>query len=619
MSGGYDAIVSALEAAGHQVRNHSARCPAHDDRSPSLSINASPEGHALLSCHAGCDVESVLTALHLTAAALFADTERRPNGSRPVVTRYHYVDGAGNPVVDVVVSRADGGKRVWREPKGVHDVPLYRFPEVIAAVAAGSPVVVVEGEKCADAVRAAGEVATTNAGGAGRWCEEYSRALLGAASVTVIADADAPGIAHARDVAASLRAVGVEHVWTVLPRHRPDKTSGFDIADQLAAGHNLDDLDQLDESGPGLAGVEGQETTALATVGFGEVRTRRVEWLWKGRIPYGKVTLFDGAPGQSKSTVALDIAARITNARVMPDGAEPERGGGGVLIVSAEDAIDDTIAPRLMAAGVERSRVRFFKMARDEHGVIVPLTIPDDLRRLARTIVEHDVHLVIIDPLVAFLSERTDSHNDASMRRALGPLNLMAEETEVAIIAIRHLNKTAGVSALDRGGGSVGIGANARSVLVFASHPDEDEHPNLRVMASAKGNLSVRPATLGYRIDEELVALDDGNVVGHPVVAWKREPVALSADQLVGHRMDGRKEAPERDEAAEWLREALAAGPVPVSQLQESATAAGHAWRTIRRAKEGVARSERERNADGSTGQWVWRLLDNDGFDDETG
>lgn len=358
------------------------------------------------------------------------------------------------------------------------------------------------------------------------------------------------------------------------------------------------------------------DASALPTLGFQDVATRRVEWLWKGRIPYGKVTLFDGQPGQSKSTVALDIAARLTKGRAMPDGAEPERGAGGVLVVSAEDAIDDTIAPRLVAAGVERSRVRFFKMARDEHGIIVPLSIPDDLRRLARTVDEHDVHLVVIDPLVAFLSERTDSHNDASIRRALGPLNLMAEETGVAAIGIRHLNKAIGLSAIDRGGGSVGIGANARSVLIFADHPDDEEHPGLRVMASAKGNLAARPATLGYRVDEEPVTLDDGNVVGHPVIAWRRDPVELSADQLVGYRLDARRETPERDAAVAWLRDALADGPVPVGELQERAQGADLSWRTVERAKTGVARSERKRHDDGSTGQWLWRLIDEDGDGD---
>lgn len=357
--------------------------------------------------------------------------------------------------------------------------------------------------------------------------------------------------------------------------------------------------------------TETDVATPMATLGFDDVVTRRVEWLWKGRIPYGKVTVFDGAPGQSKSTVALDIAARITRGSSMPDRAAPERGAGGALIVSAEDAVEDTIAPRLMAADVDKSRVRFFKMQRADNGGIEPLTIPDDLRRLARTIEEHDIHLVVVDPLVAFLSERTDSHNDASIRRALGPLNLMAEDTGVAIVAIRHLNKALGLSAIDRGGGSVGIGANARSVLIFAAHPDDEEHPGLRVMACVKGNLAPRPATLGYRVEEERIALDDGSVVGHPVIVWQRDPVELSADQLVGIRTtDARKEAPERDAAAEWLRDALAAGPMAAGELQDRAAADGHAWRTIERAKPGVARSVRERKDDGATGQWMWRLLE---------
>ncbi len=352
-----------------------------------------------------------------------------------------------------------------------------------------------------------------------------------------------------------------------------------------------------------------EEIVALPTLGFGDVATRRVQWLWKGRVPYGKVTIFDGQPNQSKSTVALDLAARISRGRPMPDGAEPERGAGGVLIVSAEDAIDDTVGPRLLAADVDEDRVRFFGLQRDEHGNVVPLAIPDDLRRLARTVEEHRLHLVVIDPLVAYLNERVDSNNDASIRRALGPLNLTAAETGAAFVGIRHLNKAAGLSALDRGGGSVGIGGNARSVLLFAAHPDQETNPGLRVMASAKGNLAARPATLGYRVEEVPQRLDDGHMVGLPIIAWQREPVQLSADELVGFKSDARKETPERDAAVEWLEDVLAEGPVPAGELQELAHKAGHAWRTVKRAKEGVARSVRSRKADGSTGQWCWRLL----------
>lgn len=619
-SGGFDCVVAALEAHGSQVRNGKARCPAHEDSTASLTINASPEGHALVCCHAGCAAETVVAALGLEMGDLFADAPADGNGSRPIQTRYAYQDPRGRTVVTVVVSRGNGGKKIWREPKGVpaNAVPPYRLPELRQAIAERKPIFVVEGEKCVDAIVRAGRVGTTNAGGAGKWLPEHSEAMARAASVTIVADADGPGVAHARAVATSLREAGVAKVGMKIPRHRPDDSSGYDIADQLAAGHDLDDLDDLDDLADPAPGGEAPPAS-LPTLGFEDVTTRRVEWLWKGRIPYGKVTLFDGAPGQSKSTVALDIAARITRGFAMPDGAKPERGAGGVLIVSAEDAIDDTIGPRLIAAGVDRSRVRFFKIARDDQGVLVPLTIPDDLRRLAHTIEEHGLHLVVVDPLVAFLSERTDSHNDASIRRALGPLTVMAEETNVAVVAIRHLTKALGMSAIDRGGGSVGIGANARSVLIFAAHPDEEEHPDLRVMASAKGNLSARPATLGYRVDEEPIQLDDGYVVGHPVIVWQRDPVELSADQLVGFRMDGRKESPDRDVAADWLREVLADGPMPAKEVFEQADDAGHSQRTIERAKEGVARSERERNDDGSTGRWMWRLLDHDAEEGEEG
>lgn len=363
----------------------------------------------------------------------------------------------------------------------------------------------------------------------------------------------------------------------------------------------------------GTGPADEQQVRPIPTVGFDDVATRRVQWLWKGRVPYGKVTLFEGQPGEFKSGASLDVAARVTCGRAMPDGAVPERGAGNALIISAEDAIHDTIAPRLKAAGVDPQRVRVFTLHRDDDGNIVPLTIPDDLRRLKATVEEHDIHLVIVDPLVAFLAEKVDSHNDASVRRAMGPLTLFAEETGAAVIGIRHLNKGVGLAAIDRGGGSVGIGGAARSTLIFAPHPDRESFPDLRVMARTKGNLAALPPALGYTVAEELIQLDDGNVVEYPIIAWRRDPVRLTADQLVGYNADARKDAPERDAAGEWLREVLVDGPVPVGRLQDLAHDAGHSWRTVERSKPGVARSIRERDATTkATGQWLWLLLDED-------
>ncbi len=339
-----------------------------------------------------------------------------------------------------------------------------------------------------------------------------------------------------------------------------------------------------------------------------EVKMRVVEWLWRGRIPYGKITIADGDPGQGKSTVALDVAARLTSGRPMPDGSMPQRGVGTVLIISAEDTIEDTIAPRLVVAGADMAKVLFFKLQRDDEGSVMPLVIPDHLRAIGNTINQHGVAFVILDPFVAYLSERIQAHNDASIRQAMSPLTLMAEETGAAVFCIRHLNKGTGMSAIHRGGGSVGIGGAARSVLVFAQHPDAEVLKGLYVMAQAKGNLAARAPSLGYRITGELLPIPEmGRTVELPIVVWERLPVPLTADQLVSPG-GGRADAPERDAAANWLAEVLSTGPVAVADLKDDAGDAGMGWRTVERAKAVLGVKSERRHLEGRISGYVWRL-----------
>jgi hypothetical protein len=232
----FDEIVDRLGG----VSNGMARCPAHPDRSPSLSITEGEDGRTLLHCQAGCDVADVLAAVGLTVKDLFG----RANGERAddVVARYRYVDENGLHLYDVV--RRDG-KQFHQEPangrrgkgamSGVRRV-LYRLPDVVAAVAAGDPVFIVEGEKDVDNVRAVGATATCNPGGAGKWDkvrdvdEIFRRAV-----VIVVCDRDDAGRAHGRDVARSL--AGVVQQLTVV-----EAVVGKDASDHLAAGHRLEDL-----------------------------------------------------------------------------------------------------------------------------------------------------------------------------------------------------------------------------------------------------------------------------------------------------------------------------------------------------------------------------------------
>ena len=217
---------------------YAARCPAHDDRNASLSVGVGDDGRVLVKCHAGCTAEEITAAVGLTIADLF----ERPSGEREsgsgIAATYDYEDERGELLFQVVrfepkrfaQRRPDGdGGWIWKldDTRRV----LYRLPHVLGAVAAGRGVFVVEGEKDVDALTAAGEVATCNPMGAGKWRDEYSTALA-RADVTIVRDRDEEGRKHAAAVAASL--AGVANSIRVV-----EPAEGKDAADHLAAGRDV--------------------------------------------------------------------------------------------------------------------------------------------------------------------------------------------------------------------------------------------------------------------------------------------------------------------------------------------------------------------------------------------
>jgi AAA domain-containing protein len=334
-------------------------------------------------------------------------------------------------------------------------------------------------------------------------------------------------------------------------------------------GHEWDDLDD-------------EEVGTL----FSEVKIEPLRWLWPGRLPLGKVTILDGDPGLGKSLITVDLAARVTTGRGMPDESpdEPDarlREPHGVVLLSAEDGPGDTIAPRLLAAGADLARVLDLHTVRDvDSATGTPyergLLLPRDLRTLERGIKRMRARLVVIDPLKSFLDSSVNSFSDQDARTVLlEPLKRLAEENGATILLLRHLNKTTGGKAIYRGGGSIGFIGAARGGLLAAKDPDDPEHQ--RVLASGKSNLGPPLPSLRYHL-----VVDEGQT--HPRVEWL-EMCDYTADALVA---DVEEEPGAREEAEAWLEEQLAAGPRRGSEIKQLAAQAGISARTLRRARERV-------------------------------
>jgi len=171
----------------------------------------------------------------------------------------------------------------------------------------------------------------------------------------------------------------------------------------------------------------------------------------------------------------------------------------GVVIVSAEDGVADTILPRINAAGGDPSKIVVLNTVPDGEGRERFLSLPEDIPHVKRAIARVEAKLVIFDPLMAFLSGNLDAHRDHHVRRMLAELAALAEDTGAAVVVVRHLNKSSGTNPLYRGGGSIGIVGAARSALLVAKHPEDDQR---RVLASQKSNLAEAPASLAFALAE---------------------------------------------------------------------------------------------------------------------
>jgi AAA domain len=266
--------------------------------------------------------------------------------------------------------------------------------------------------------------------------------------------------------------------------------------------------DARDQANGHEGNVSERRESAIAeqppTVGklLSEVEPEQLEWLCEYRLPLGKLAVLDGDPGLGKSVLTLDVGARVSAGLELPDGGRREP--AGVVLLSAEDGLADTIRPRLHTAGADTERIVALSTVTEGRTGELTICIPDDLHILERAIGRVGAALVVVYPLLAFLGERTDAHKDQHVRRALAPTAALAERTGAAVLIVRHLSKSAVGNVLDRGGGSIGIIGAVRSGLVVAKDPED---PERRILASSKNNLSRAAPSLVFTLETAPTAL----------------------------------------------------------------------------------------------------------------
>jgi hypothetical protein len=558
-----------------------ARCPAHDDSNPSLSVSIGGDGTILLKCHAGCTLKDICRALKIEVKDLFP--KKKATGEPAVV--YDYQDEFGRVLFQVCrfpgkrfrqrCSNGNGGY-TWNL-NGVRRV-LYHLPELTAATP-NKYVFVVEGEKDADRLTKLGLLATCNSGGAGKWRADYNRYLSGR-SVVILPDNDDPGRSHAQQVARALANVAKEIRIVSLD----DLPVGGDVSDWFETDGNLDQLMLRVKQAAPLGQLQLSKPIIKRLV---DVRTRKVERLWPNKIPSGKLTLLVGDPCLGKSFLTLYIASRVTNGLCWPDLPDEPTPKGSVVILSAEDDLSDTVVPRLSAHDADLNRITAIEgVTRQDRKFHFNLV--RDLPALEQAVDETEgVRLIVIDPITAYLGA-TDSHKNAEVRGVLAPLSQLAAKRGVAVLGVSHLRKGEG-KALYRVLGSLAFVAAARALWMVSR---DAENATRRLLVPAKCNLAIQPTSLAFSII-------DG------VVCFEANPVNITADEAL--RTPDESERCAMTEAVQWLQGVLGDGRVKAGDIFKSAKINHISEITLRRAAEkiGVLKS---REGFGAFGGWYWQL-----------
>ena len=324
-----------------------------------------------------------------------------------------------------------------------------------------------------------------------------------------------------------------------------------------------------------------KQNVELKLIHMEDVVSKEVEWLWYPYIPYGKITIIEGDPGEGKTTLVLKLAAALSRGLPLPCDDDKEYEPIHIIYQTAEDGIEDTIKPRLEKAGADCSMIRVIDETDKE------LSMTDD--RLEQAIIETKARLIILDPIQAYIGATVDMHRAHEIRPVLKHLGTIAEKHNCAIILIGHMNKASGSKSTYRGLGSIDIQATARSVLLVARLRDK---PNIRIMAHDKSSLAPAGDAIGFEMTE-----DNGMVcIG---------PYDITIDELLsGNEGRGKKKL---DIAENFIKEYFGSNKViPSNEIMMEAAKRSIKRNTLLSAKKKLGITSDKEKAEDGTIYWTW-------------
>jgi len=307
-----------------------------------------------------------------------------------------------------------------------------------------------------------------------------------------------------------------------------------------------------------------QEDVTLEIVRAAEITPREVQWLWYPYIPFGKVTLLQGDPGDGKSKLMLAIAALLSRGKALPftedaDAHEPMT----VIYQTTEDDADDTVVPRFIASDGDRSRLIFIREDKK------CLTFGD--ARLQEAIKKFGAKLLVLDPLSSYIGGEVSLNAANETRSEFNHLIAVARETGCAIVIVSHMNKARETLPLYRTSGSIDIAGAARSILAVVRTADK-EKPNERVMVQVKSNLAPTGSAIVFEVSEHGVDfIDEIEMTAEEALSAFAPKVGRPSERV--------------DSATAFIKEMLKNGSRLATECEAELGAAGFKKSTIKKAK----------------------------------
>ncbi|MGM9915946.1 AAA family ATPase [Anaerotignum sp.] len=554
------------------------KCPCHDDRKASLSIDKSGD-KILFHCFAGCKTEDILVKVGLTFADISNSTDQQKGylekleaqKGETVSAVYKYTDESGHYLYekirfhdkDMTIGVYDQQKEAFSFGLQGRNRTLFHLPSLIDVISKGSRVFYVEGEKDVLTLEKLGFAATT-AGSVNDWKPEYAPYFKGA-DVVILPDNDEPGLTLASKVYKDLEGTAAK-ILIVKTSSAPKG----DVTDYIEEGHTKEDLLRLIDETEAAVSSQNQDKNgcSLEMTTMETAEEKSPEWLITDYIPKRSITAIAGDGGSGKTTVWCEIAASISSGKpsflvknLVPESFQSGE-GQRVLFFSAEDSFEYTLRRRLRKNGANLSNIFSIDISDDrfQH-------IRFDSDFLEKLVEKYRPALLIFDPLQAFVPPNIKMGDRNAMRTCMRPLIGLGEKYDCSSLIVVHSNKQSGLWGRKRIADSADIWDISRSVLMVG----ETKEKGIRYISHEKCNYGA----LG---DTVLFSLDNEKVTFREYTDRKDKDFVTEFDYTV-------RQAPQREEAIEFILDFLKDGEKEVAELDATANAMNISKNALKNAK----------------------------------